>query len=195
MKLPQRPKRFIVIPRPSSPATAPSSLQTMRLMHLGSRPAAKAAAAKKAAPVGAAPMVAAAAPVKVVNRSPADGALLLEPQDHVTLERLKAQAPQGAKVLEEQWYSLERPARPWSTQSAALKKPRLRAGHTVTWSVTVVLDDGQRRRLPAALVTVMTDEDKGIGVEGRTNRYGKTSFELSDTTQRVGAISPSAVSA
>ena len=99
MKLPQRPKRFIVIPRPSSPASAPSSLQTMRLMHLGSRPAPKAAAAKKASPAKAsraarkaAPMVAAAAPVKVVNRSPADGALLLEPQDHVTLERLKAQA-------------------------------------------------------------------------------------------------------
>lgn len=141
MKIPQRPKRFIVIPRPSSPAVAPSSLQTMRLMHLGLPPAKKGAAAKKAAPAAArgaaraaAPTVRINAPVKVVNRSPADGALLLEPQDHVTLDRLKAQAPQGTKVLEEQWYSLERPARPWSTQSAALKKPRLRAGHTMTWS-------------------------------------------------------------
>ena len=172
MKLPQRPKRFIVIPRPSTPAVAPTSLQTMRLMHLGPRPPAKAAAAKKAAPAAASraaraatPTVSYGAPVKVVNRSPADGALLLEPQDHVTLDRLKAQAPLGAKVLEEQWYSLQRPARPWSTQSAALKKPRLRAGHTVTWSVAVVVvDGGQRRRLPDALVTVMTDEDKGIGV-------------------------------
>jgi subtilisin len=167
----------------------------MRLMQFGPRPGAKAFAAKKAAPVGAsraartaASKVALAAPVKVVNRSSADGALLLEPQDHVTLDRLKAQAPQGAKVIEEQWYSLERPARPWSTRSAALKKPRLRAGHTITWSVTVVLDGSPRRRLPDALVTVMTDEDKGIGIEGTTNRYGKASFVLSDKTQRVDAI-------
>ena len=195
MKLPQRPKRFIVIPRPTSPAAVPTSLQTMRLMRLGPRPAAKAAAVKKAAHAvvsGAsrkpAPKVVLAAQVKVVNRSPADGALLLEPQDHITLDRLKAQAPHGAKVLEEQWYSLERPARPWSTRSAALKKPRLRAGHTMTWLVTVVLADGQRRRLPNALVTVMTDEDNGIGVEGMTNRYGKASFALSNKTQRVDAI-------
>lgn len=195
MKLPQRPKRFIVIPRPSSQATAPTSLQTMRLMHLGAHDAPAAAAAKKAAPGGtaraarkAAPAGVRAAPVKVVNRSPADGALLLEPQDYVTLDQLKAQAPQGAKVLEEQWYSLERPARPWSTRSAALKKPRLRAAHTVAWSVTVVLDDGQRRPLADALVTVMTDEDKGIGVEGTTNRFGKASFVLNDKTHRVDAI-------
>ena len=195
MKLPQRPKRFIVIPRRSSLAMAPTSLQTMRLMHLGTRGAPTAAVAKKAAPAGAArvarkavPAAIRVAPVKVVNRSPADGALLLEPQDHVTLDRLRAQAPQGTKVLEEQWYSLERPARPWSAQSTALKKPRLRAGHTVTWLVSVVLGDGKRRRLPDALVTVMTDEDKGIGVEGTTNRYGKASFVLSDKTQRVDAI-------
>jgi minor extracellular protease Epr len=199
MRLPQRPKRFIVIPRPSTPAAAPTSLHTMRLMHLGPRPAAKSAVAKKAARAAdapaarkaakrAAPQAALAAPVKVVNRSPADGALLLEPRDHVTLDRLKEQAPQGAKVLEEQWYSLERPARPWSTQSAEVKKPRLRAGHTVTWSVTVVLDREPRRRLPNALVTVMTDEDKNIGVEGTTNRYGQASFVLSDKTQRVDAI-------
>jgi subtilisin len=195
MKLPQRPKRFIVIPKPSSPAVAPTSLQTMRLMHLRSRGAPTGAAAKKAAPAGitraaheTAPAAVRATPVKVVNRSPADGALLLAPQDHLTLASLKAKAPQGAKVLEEQWYSLERPPRPWSTQSTVLKKPRLRAGHTITWTVTVVLDDGQRRCLPDALVTVMTDEDKGIGVEGTTNRYGKTSFQLSDKTQRVDTI-------
>lgn len=195
MKLPQRPRRFIVIPRPSSPVVAPTSLQMMRLMHLGPQPAAKAAAAKKAARAdvssaarAAAAKVSLSAPVKVVNRSPADGALLLEPQDPVTLERLKAQAPHGAKVLEEQWYSLERPARPWSTQGAALKKPRLRAGHTATWSITVVLDGGQRRRLPDARLTVMTDEGKGIGMEGTTNRYGKASFVLSDKTRRVDAI-------
>jgi subtilisin len=123
-----------------------------------------------------------------VNRSPADGALLLEPLDHITLDRLKAQAPQGAKVLEEQWYSLDRPTRPWATQSAALKNPRLRADHTITWSVTVVLDDGKRRRLPNTLVTVMTDENKGIGVEGTTDRHGKASFVIGDKTRQVDAI-------
>ena len=86
MKLPQRPKRFVVIPLPSSPGLAPTLLQTMHQMQLGPRPAAKDVAAKKAAPAdvsraarNALPKVALAAPVKVVNRSPADGALLLEP--------------------------------------------------------------------------------------------------------------------
>lgn len=128
MRLPQRPKRFIIIPRPAMPAVAPTSLQTMRLMHLGARPAAKVAVAKKAArpadaPAArkaakrAAPQAVRAARAKVVNRSPADGALLLEPRDHFTLDRLKAQAPQGAKVLEEQWYSLERPERGTASRS------------------------------------------------------------------------------
>ena len=31
-------------------------------------------------------------------RSPADGAMLLEPQGHVTLDRLKAQAQQDARA-------------------------------------------------------------------------------------------------
>ena len=200
MRLPQRPKRYIVIPQPSTSATAPTAVHTMRVMRLAPRPMAKAAAAKKAARTADAPgarkaakkaaalPLTQAAPVKVVNRSPADGALLLEPRDHVTLARLKEQAPQGTKVLEEQWYSLERPARPWSTQGAEVKKPRLRAGHTITWSVTVVLDGEPGRRLPHALVTVMTDEDKNIGIEGTTDRYGKVTFVLSDKTQRVDAI-------
>lgn len=184
VKLPQRPKRFIVIPQPTSREVAPTSLQTMRLMHLEARPAAKAARAPRIA----APKIDAAAPVKVVKRSPADGALLLEPQDHVTLDRLKAQAPQGTRVFEEQWYSLERPARPWSTQSAALNKPKLSAGHTVTWLVTVVLNGTKPRRLPDARVTVMTNEGKGIGLEGTTDRYGRASFVISNKTRRVDAI-------
>jgi minor extracellular protease Epr len=194
MKLPQRPKRFIVIPGPSPVDVAPSTGATMRLMHLGPRPVGRTAAAKKAA--AAAPRVARDAatknflpgPAKVVNRSPADGALLLVPQDHLTLQRLKAQAPPGAKVLEEQWYSLERPARPWSAQGSALKKPRLREGHTTTWSVTVVVDGDKRRRLSDALVTVMTDEANGIGVEGTTDRYGRVSFVISDKAKRLDAL-------
>ncbi len=190
MKPPQRPKRFIVIPRPSSPAVVPTALQTMRLMHLGTPDAPTSAATKKAARAArkAVPTAVHAASVKVVNRSSADGALLLEPQDNFTLDRLKAQAPQGAKVFEEQWYSLERPARPWSKQGASLKKPRLHAGHTVTWSVTVVIDDGKRRRLPDALVTVVINANKGIGVEGTTDRYGRANFVISNKTQSVDAI-------
>lgn len=195
MKLPQRPKRFIVIPSSVSIRAASTLAQPMRRMQFGVRPASKAAAAKKAAPSAAARFARRAvmevppeAHVRVVNRSPADGALLLEPRDHVTLDDLKEYVPRGAKVLEEQWYSLERPARPWATQGATLKKPRLRAGRTVTWSVTVVLDNDQRRRLPDALVTVMIDEDKGIGLEAKTNRYGKVSFQLSDKIRRVDAV-------
>ncbi|WP_395321880.1 S8 family peptidase [Variovorax sp. UC74_104] len=191
MKLSQRPKRFIVVPGPSSPSVAPTPLRTMRLMRLDLRGGSPVGAAVRN---GARPtrktVRATVRPetFKVVSRSPADGALLLQPQDHFTLGQLKAHAPEGTKVLEEQWYSLERPARPWSAQSTALKKPRLRAGHTVSWSVTVVLDDGQRQRLVGALVTVMTNEGKGIGVEGTTDRYGRASFELSDKTKSVDAV-------
>jgi minor extracellular protease Epr len=52
----------------------------------------------------------------------------------------------------------------------------------------VVLNGEPRRRLPNALVTVMTDEGKNIGVEGTTKRYGKATFLLSDRTKRVDAI-------
>lgn len=194
MKIPQRPKRFIVIPPESSGGAAPTGLQTARLLSFGARPmagvAAKRVGAKAAARAGrkTASAAALAAGVKVVNRSGADGALLIEPQDHMTLDRLKAGTPQGTKVFEEQWYRLERPARPWSTQSSDLKKPRRRAGRTMTWSITVVLDDDTRRRLPDALVTVMTNEAKGIGVEAKTNRYGKASVVFSDKTKRVDAV-------
>ena len=191
MKIQQRPKRFIVIPRHSSPGAATTeglSVSRMAVARLAGRMAAGTPAAAARATRKAGSLVTTPAPVKVVNRSPADGALLLEPRDHVSIDRIKAQAPQGTKVLEEQWYSLDRPARPWATRSATLKTPRLRIGRTIDWSVTVVLDDGQRRRLPDALVTVMTNEDKSIGVEVKTNRYGKAIVTLSDTTESVDAI-------
>lgn len=196
MKIPQRPKRFIVIPQQSSPDVAPTSLQTMRLMHLGVQGAAAKAAFEHVVRASASGGPRKAAPahrpasikLKVVNRSPADGALLLEPAQGVTLDAVKAQAPQGAKVVEEQWYSLERPVHPWSAQSAKRKKPRLRNGQTVAWTITVVLDGGKRRPLRDALVTVYTNEAKNIGLDGTTDRYGKVTFVLSEKTKRVDAV-------
>jgi minor extracellular protease Epr len=188
VKLPQRAKRFIVIPKPTSGTAAPSPLKTMRLMRLGPHPVAEALPNDTSAASTMVRNAALVAPVRVVNKSPADGALLLEMKSRVTMDRLKAQAPSGTRVFEEQWYSLERPARPWSTQGATLKKQRLRDGHTKTWTVTVVLDGQAGKPLPDALVTVMIDEVRGIGVEGKTNRYGNASFQISDATLRVDAI-------
>jgi minor extracellular protease Epr len=130
VKLPQRAKRFIVIPKPTSGTAAPSPLKTMRLMRLGPHPVAEALPNDTSAASTMVRNAALVAPVRVVNKSPADGALLLEMKSRVTMDRLKAQAPSGTRVFEEQWYSLERPARPWSTQGATLKKQRLRDGHT-----------------------------------------------------------------
>lgn len=201
MKLPQRRTRFIVIPTPVSAdqppqasAPVPTAAQTLQTMHLGTpaasprskaRPPAKRAAGQPAPAPGQTSRLAAA---KVVNHSPADGAVLLEPQNHLTLAHLQAQAPLGAMVLEEQWYRLQRPTRPWSMQNVGLKKPRLRAGHTQRWTVTVVLDDGQRRRLADAMVTVMSNEAQGIGLEARTDRYGRANFLISTTTRQLDAV-------
>lgn len=56
MKIPQRPKRFIVIPPESSGGAAPTGLQTARLLSFGARPmagvAAKRVGAKAAARAG-----------------------------------------------------------------------------------------------------------------------------------------------
>ena len=125
--------------------------------------------------------------LKVVNSSPADGAVLVEAR-RVSIAQFKARTPAGAKVVEEQWYRLERPARPWLKLIAALKKPRAVAGHTMQWTATVVLEGAARTRLAHALVTVMVDEAKGIGVEAVTDRFGRATFELSAKTTRLEAV-------
>jgi minor extracellular protease Epr len=107
---------------------------------------------------------------------------------HVSMAQIKARTPAGAKVVEEQWYRLERPARPWLKLSATLKKPRTIAGHTMKWTATVLLDGVARTRLAHALVTAMVDEAKGIGVEAVTNRFGRATFDLSAKTTRLDAV-------
>src|SRR4051812_4617197 len=129
----QRPKRFIVIPRTGVDEAAPAAATTWRLMQgaathgstavQAGRRAGRRAAAKKAPQA-----------LKKVNTSPADGAVLVEAS---SAAQVQADAPAGAKVYEEHWYSLERPPRPWLKLSAALTAPRTRAGHTMEVVVKV----------------------------------------------------------
>ena len=56
----------------------------------------------------------------IVNTAPADGSVLVD-ADHVTLDQVKAMAPEGAHVFEEQWYPLERARGPWHTLRAPAK--------------------------------------------------------------------------
>lgn len=53
----------------------------------------------------------------------------------------------------------------------------------------MALDGGQRQHLPNGLVTEMSDEETGIGIERTTNQYGKASFVLGHRLPRVSAIS------
>src|SRR5688500_13679665 len=59
---------------------------------------------------GASPKV--LAPLRVVNTSPPDGAVLVSASG-LTIEDIKARVPEGTKVFEEQWYRLERRPLPW----------------------------------------------------------------------------------
>jgi minor extracellular protease Epr len=110
----------------------------------------------------------------------------LETPKGLTVEEVKARTPVGTKVIEEQWYSLERPAKPWLKLSTSLKAPRTLIGHAMQWRVRVLVDGG--KVLKDALVTVLIDEEKGIGVELTTDRYGQVHFKISKNTKRVDAI-------
>ena len=157
-----RPRRFIVIPKGGLADESSTPAQTMRLMRL----------APAQPPAALAPLA-----LKVVNTSPPDGAVLVE-ADHASITQVKARAPTGAKVFEEQWYALERARGPWLKRSGMLKKPGTRGEKTRTWTVTVRLDNAERTRLSDALVTAMVDEAEGIGTEATTDRYGRARFEL-----------------
>ncbi|MCK7500289.1 MAG: S8 family serine peptidase [Comamonadaceae bacterium] len=126
--------------------------------------------------------------LELVARSPADGALLVLPHDARTVERLLAPLEDGVRVVEEQWYGLDRPARPWARQGDALRRPRVRAASAVTWTVRVVLDSAERRPLPGVLVTVMLDEATATGLEARTDRYGRAQFVLGASVRGVQAV-------
>ncbi len=189
----QRPRRFIVIPKRDEAAQDAAPASPARAISVRApAPPPPRAAAKRAASVRtvlrrAARTLSPASRIKVVNHSPADGAVLVEAPD-ASIAALKARAPAGAKIVQEQWYSLERPARPWLKLSAALRNPRTVADHTMSWTATVVLDTKARRRLANALVTIMLDERKGIGLEAKTDRYGRATFELSRRTKRIETV-------
>lgn len=181
----QRPKRFILIPQktkiaggkvaqwtPLGSGKSASSFKTLATRgRLGSnRPR---ATAEKAT-------------LTVVNSSPVDGSVLVTANSK-SFALVQAQAPEGAKVIEEQWYRLERPARPWHKLNTTLRKQQVKAGHSMPVTFKVVLE-GKKRGLASAWVTVLVDEDKGIGFEGPTDRFGRVTFELSARTQRIDAI-------
>lgn len=185
MKLLNRPRRFALVPaHEAEPAELTRAVSSIRsaVAPIG---AAKRAAGSVQRARKRAPTVYETA--HVVNRSPADGAILVE---HASPAQLASRVPSGTKVYEEQWYRLERPARPWSKRSGAgLRKPRIAAGRSLRWTITVVVNaPGRRRRLRDALVTVMVNEDKGVGLEVKTDRNGKAHFELSTSTKRVDAV-------
>lgn len=144
MDLKQRPKRYIVIPNYGVAEGARTAAQAMQLMR--STPGRRSAVRVKFSRPPGAPtrkVVVQQSPalaLKVVNSSPADGSVLVE-ANRVSIEQIKSRTPAGAKVLKEQWYSLQRPAKPWLKLSATLKKPRIVTAHVMKWTVTVVLDN------------------------------------------------------
>jgi len=125
-------------------------------------------------------------PGTIVNRSPADGSVLVA-GSHVSIDSVKAMAPAGSKVFEEQWYRLQR-ARPWLANGAALKAPRASAATSANWSVVVRVADGAGTRLRDALVTAMVDEARGIGHEAKTDRFGRVRFGFSARVKRLDVV-------
>lgn len=194
MKLSDRPARFIIVPK-RNPAQAlkPSLLSSLSLTQFtrSQRPYNKVMrfAARKATTFGSPITTSNDLPdLKVVSEAEADGSLLMAPDGAVTLDQLKHAASPDVRVFEEHWYTLARPARPWSVQGTALQKPKVSASNSVTCMVKVVLDDPAGTPLADARVTVFTNEAKGEGVEGTTDRYGRVSFTLSKKTVQVDAV-------
>ncbi len=185
----QRPRRFIVVPdTPPGDARARSARRGLeplgalttaggRLRGPRSRGAAGRDPERLAPPKG----------LKVVNRSPVDGALLVA-APRASVADIEARTPAGTKVYVEQWYRLERPARPWLKLDAGLKAPRIASGNVFAWPVTVRLDTPDRAPLADARVTVMLDEARGIGVDGITDRRGRVRLQLSRKLTRAEAV-------
>lgn len=174
----QRPRRFIVLPPLAGEGGSARSLPHALALRA---PPATASTAPTTARARTAP------PLEIVNTSPADGALLVE-GEHATLAQVRARAPAGATVLAEQWYRLERPARPWMASTPALVAP-LGAAPSATWTVTVAVQGPEGRKpLADALVTVMIDEASGVGLEAGTDRHGRAAFALGTRLRRVDAV-------
>ena len=200
---PKFPKRFVVIPR-QSPVNLEEP-QQITVVGLGSfttrSPAARRSFQAAIAPppghggaVAQVKILAArsastkpAPGLKVVKTSPTDGAVLVQGAN-LSLTEVKEKAAPGAKVFEEQWYRLDRPARPWHKLNSELKKPRVLAGHGTTYRIKVVLDGPTPQPLADALVTVMLSSAKGIGLEARTDTKGFAAFLLSKSTFELESV-------
>ena len=179
-----RPKRFVVIPKGglSRPVLTASGARSRsrslaRFARLAGFPAPPARTTKDSAPV----------PVQVVNTSPPDGAVLVSAEG-LSLEDIQARVPEGTKVFEEQWYRLDRRARPWLAGHAELKAPRVVAGKAVPWTVTVRLAHEKRTLVKDVLVTVVLDEARAIGMECKTDRFGRARFVLGKNVTRLDAL-------
>jgi hypothetical protein len=172
-----RRRRFMVIPKQGLLDDLSTPTNTVRTLGLLAAPrstvAAKSAAEKDAPGTEVRLSGLAALQIKVVNRSPADGAVLLE-AGKASIAQIQARAPEGAKVYEEHWYPLGRVHSPWLRHLASeLKRPHGAREKTRTWTVTVRLDDAKKTRLKGVRVTAMVDEEEAIGAEAVTDRYGR----------------------
>jgi hypothetical protein len=172
-----RRRRFMVIPKQGLLDDLSTPTNTVRTLGLLAAPrstvAAKSAAEKDAPGTEVRLSGLAALQIKVVNRSPADGAVLLE-AGKASIAQIQARAPEGAKVYEEHWYPLGRVHSPWLRHLASeLKRPHGAREKTRTWTVTVRLDDAKKTRLKGVRVTAMVDGEEAIGAEAVTDRYGR----------------------
>ncbi|MFG6429047.1 S8 family peptidase [Roseateles sp. LYH14W] len=200
---PKFPKRFVVIPQKTSVnLDEPQKITVVGLGQFTTRsPAARRSfQVAIAAPPGrgggatqvkilaARPAALQPAPgLKVVKTSPTDCAVLVE-GGNLSLTEVQEKSVPGAKVFQEQWYRLDRPARPWRKLSTELKKPRVKPGHGATYQVKVVVDGPKPIPLADALVTVMLNSAKGIGLEVRTDTEGIATFVLSKSTSELESV-------
>jgi subtilisin len=70
------------------------------------------------------------------------------------------------------------------------KTPSRKSGSTpeIPWTVTVHLDDAKRTPLPDALVTLMIEESRAIGLEATTDGRGRARFRLGPKIVRLQAL-------
>ncbi|HEX5684641.1 MAG TPA: S8 family serine peptidase [Ideonella sp.] len=182
MQTAERPRRFIVIPKDGLADETSSPAKTARWL------AAPVITTARAADHGPAAVAKTGAPaLTIVNTAPADGSVLVD-ADHVTLDEVKARAPEGAKVFEEQWYPLERARGPWQALRAPAKASGGARHKVFRWTVTVRVDGDKPRLLGDALVTAMLDEDQGIGIAATTDRYGRAQLDFDERPAGVQAL-------
>jgi subtilisin len=123
-------------------------------------------------------------PGKTVNRATADGSVLVEAVSAADLERLRRLS--GVSVTPEHWYPLHR-GYAWRRLSSGFNAP-VKSGSGVTWKVQVLNGDAGRSPVRDAMVIVVVDSDKNIGVVGITNSKGIAEFELSKRTSVLESI-------